>query len=201
MTTKLSLTKLGGNKTQKAPSDKYIVVKDLRTQVAEWRETKKKFDAVEGIMKQQTEALREAAIEPFFTQNEGKAIPQTGVMFEGEELHESALITFTKRYGTFDPSEVKAVVGEKIVEEHFYEKLSIKIDGDKIPADKQQAVIDKLAKLFSDLGCGDAIEAKVVISPREEFHTSRHTLLTAKQNILLQKGVAKCTTQAKEYKA
>ena len=52
-----------------------------------------------------------------------------------------------------------------------------------------EAIIGELQELFVRHGAGAALSAKAVFKPTKEFHTARHTLFTAEQNLEIDKVV------------
>ena len=98
----------------------------------------------------------------------------------------NALVTFRKQLkkiesmAALDP--LKPVFrGQE--SEFFRERFVIEIDGDKIPLQAQQALVDKLQALFAEHGALDALSVKTEVKPLEGFHSQRHTLFTPEQNI------------------
>ena len=169
--------------------------------VHEFLAAKAKFDAVEGCLKTLKGQLNEMVIQPFFAANAGKAEPVNGVVVRGTEEGESVLVNFIKKYSaTSEDSVIEALgkIGKGIVKQFFYEKLSVSINGDKIPAQHQQAILDEIEAIFTKYNCTDAVAAKIVVVPNENFHAARHTVLTEEQNLKLQ-AVAPCQTQVKAY--
>jgi hypothetical protein len=59
----------------------------------------------------------------------------------------------------------------------------LEIDGDKLPADRTQALLDELQGLFAKYQASEALKVKEGIRPLPDFHTLRHTALTPEQNL------------------
>ena len=201
--TKLTLGKLAKTDTKSNGTNYPVVASTSISQkiVHEFLVAKAKLDAVEGAVRTLKAQINDMVIKPFFANNNGKAEPVNGVVVEGSEDGEKVLVNFIKKYSATDEERVVEALGKTgktIVKDYFYEKLSIKIDGDKIPAAKLQEVIDATVALYTKLGVLDAVDAKVVVVPNENFHAARHTILTEEQNITLQ-SVAPCQTQVKVY--
>jgi hypothetical protein len=52
-----------------------------------------------------------------------------------------------------------------------------------------QEIIGELQEIFARHGAGAALSAKAVFKPNKEFHTARHTLFSAEQNLEIDKVV------------
>ena len=68
-----------------------------------------------------------------------------------------------------------------------YEELKIK--GDLIPEAAAEEIIGELQALFARHNAGAALSAKAVFKPTKEFHTARHTLYSAEENMEIDKVV------------
>ncbi|TSA30105.1 MAG: hypothetical protein D4R65_13925 [Verrucomicrobiaceae bacterium] len=66
---------------------------------------------------------------------------------------------------------------------------SIKIKGDLIPEAAAEEIIGELQALFARHNAGAALSAKAVFKPTKEFHTVRHTLYSADDNMEIDKVV------------
>ena len=66
---------------------------------------------------------------------------------------------------------------------------SIKIKGDLIPEASAEEIIRELQSLFARHNAGAALSAKAVFKPTKEFHTARHTLYSAEENMEIDKVV------------
>lgn len=97
----------------------------------------------------------------------------------------NALVTFTKRLKKITSADALAPLADIFngqEAEFFRERFSMTIDGDAIPLDKQQAIVDGLQALFVEHNCPTALTVATEIKPLEAFHTSRHTLFNPEQN-------------------
>lgn len=61
-------------------------------------------------------------------------------------------------------------------------KLNLTIDGDLIPVEKIETVVDGIVKILAAAGCSDALGYKLTDYPRPEFAEVRHTRLTPETN-------------------
>jgi hypothetical protein len=78
------------------------------------------------------------------------------------------------------------VLGEDRTAQFFRQSFELKIDGDKIPADSAEALIDAIQTLFAQYNASDALTAKAVIKPTPDFHTARHTALSVDENLAVE---------------
>jgi hypothetical protein len=155
-----------------------------------------KLKAIEGEVETAKAQLKQYATDPFFKANAGQINPSSGIIAAGTENNE-VMIGFKNVYGTgVDREVVNAIIGTELTNKFFHDKLSVKVDGDKIPADKRQLFIQKMIELGQELGIMDSIDAKVVVIPNKEFHELRHTNLTTSQNLQLH-SVMPCNSEAK----
>jgi hypothetical protein len=63
------------------------------------------------------------------------------------------------------------------------------IKGDLIPEAAAEEIIGELQSLFARHNAGAALSAKAVFKPTKEFHTARHTLYSAEENMEIDKVV------------
>jgi hypothetical protein len=61
--------------------------------------------------------------------------------------------------------------------------------GDLIPESAVESIIGELQDIFARHGAGAALSAKAVFKPTKDFHTARHTLFSAEQNLEIDKVV------------
>ena len=98
-------------------------------------------------------------------------------------------VGFSNSYrGSADDAPILRVVGEKGAA-FFKQSFELKIKGDLIPEAAVEEIIGELQEIFARHGAGAALSAKAVFKPNKEFHTARHTLFTAEQNLEIDKVV------------
>ena len=94
-------------------------------------------------------------------------------------------ISFPNRYGKLESEEaLEPVLGAK-TGAYFRQAFAIEIDGDKLPVEHAQELLEELQALFEKYNAADALNAKEAIKPVPDFHTLRHTALTPAQNLAL----------------
>ena len=71
----------------------------------------------------------------------------------------------------------------------FKQSFELKIKGDLIPEAAAEEIIGELQALFARHNAGAALSAKAVFKPTKEFHTARHTLYSANENMEIDKVV------------
>jgi len=102
------------------------------------------------------------------------------------------LVSFTKALSkkALADSRNLAILGDR-AEEFFRPGFEITLDGDAIPADRAQAILDELNDVFTRHGLDPAgvMTVKELIKPVPEFHTVRHTALDVATNLALNQSV------------
>jgi hypothetical protein len=121
---------------------------------------------------------------PFYFQNaNGKIEIPKGVLVRCDAGQ--VLISFPNRYGKLETEEpLHPILGERLGE-HFRQAFALEIDGDQLPGDQVQQLLEELQELFAKYQATGALNVKESIKPRPDFHTLRHTALTAAQNLAL----------------
>lgn len=95
------------------------------------------------------------------------------------------LVTYQNRYKELpDESPILPILGER-TGQYFRQAFTLKIDGDKLPAEFAGEIIGELQSLFAKHGAEDAISVKETIKPNPDFHERRHRELTVDENFQL----------------
>jgi hypothetical protein len=98
-------------------------------------------------------------------------------------------VGFSNSYrGTTDDAAILRVTGENGAA-FFKQSFELKIKGDLIPEVAAEEIIGELQALFARHNAGAALSAKAVFKPTKEFHTARHTLYSAEENMEIDKVV------------
>ena len=98
-------------------------------------------------------------------------------------------VGFSNSYrGTTDDAAILRATGEKGTS-FFKQSIEFKIKGDLIPEAAAEEIIGELQALFARHNAGAALSAKAVFKPTKEFHTARHTLYSAEENMEIDKVV------------
>ena len=71
----------------------------------------------------------------------------------------------------------------------FKQSFDLKIKGDLIPEADAEEMIGEIQALFYRHNAGVALTAKALFKPTKEFHTARHTLYSAEENMEIDKVV------------
>ena len=90
--------------------------------------------------------------------------------------------------GSTDDAAILRVTGEKGAS-FFKQSFELKIKGDLIPEAAAEEIIGELQALFARHNAGAALSAKALFKPTKEFHTARHTLYSAEENMEIDKVV------------
>lgn len=153
---------------------------DILQEQADW-------EALDGSLKAKKGELRSRAAAFYFSHNSGKVTIPSSV--ECGDDDGKLLVTLPNKYRDIAieaQPDLIALLGEEFVTANFRARLSLKIDGDLLPSDNAQEIVDKLLEVLAEYNCSEALTAKQVIRPNTEFHTARHRLLTIDQNEALQ---------------
>jgi len=78
----------------------------------------------------------------------------------------------------------------------FEESFEVKVKSDAIPKDKQDELIGRLADLFEEYECSDALELAEKCKPKEGFHKERHSMYSLETNMEIH-DLMPCTIQVK----
>jgi hypothetical protein len=198
----LKKVSLGGIAKKKEDSSaKYPVYPDEEGKAAEIAariaERQDQFDALKSALETDKEELGRVMIRPWYLQHfhrrtdvpssvivnyHVEADPGNGI----EERQGSVRVTVREQYYAF-PSEdaFTSVLGDE-VEKYFRQSFELKIDGDKLPADKSPELIEKLQSLFAECDCSDALEAKECVLPVKNFKSLRFSEMELCQSLELE---------------
>ena len=141
------------------------------------------IDALEGALSLDKAELKTLATPFYFAQANGKVevASSINVLSPAGEV----LISFPNRYGRLESEAVLLpILGEQTAQ-FFRQTFTLEIDGDKLPADNAQELLNQLQQLFARYHAAEALKVKEGIKPVPDFHTVRHTALTPEQNLAL----------------
>lgn len=140
--------------------------------------------AIEGALEVDKADLRQRCAPFYFTQGHGKHDVPSSISVPSAQGE--VLVTFQKRYSKLaDETPLLPILGER-TGEFFRQKLEVKIDGDKLPQDTAQQLLEELQELFAKFNASEALSALESLKPTDEFHAARHLLLTPSQNLELE---------------
>jgi hypothetical protein len=141
------------------------------------------IEALDGALTLDKAELKTLATPFYFAQANGKVevASSINVLSPAGEV----LISFPNRYGRLESEAVLLpLLGEQTAQ-FFRQAFTLEIDGDKLPADNAQELLDQLQQLFARYHAAEALKVKEGIKPVPDFHTVRHTALTPEQNLAL----------------
>ena len=141
------------------------------------------MEALEGALRIDKDELKALATPFFFTQANGKleAPSSVNVLSPAGEV----LISFPNRYGRLESeAALLPILGEQTAK-YFRQAFTLEIDGDKLPSENAQELLDQLQQLFACCHAAEALKVKEGIKPVPDFHTVRHTTLSPQQNLAL----------------
>jgi len=141
------------------------------------------IDALEGVLSIDKSDLKTLATPFYFAQAQGKveAASSIKVLSPAGEV----LISFPNRYGRLESEAVLLpILGEQTAK-FFRQAFTLEIDGDKLPVENVQHLLNELQGLFARYHAADALQVKEGIKPVPDFHTVRHLALSPEQNLAL----------------
>jgi len=148
-------------------------------------ERTEQFEALDSAIKTDKAELKQMVSPFYFTTNSGKVEVPSSI--EVKSPKGELLVTFQDRYTKIDSEAALASV--PFAKEYFRQAFTLEIDGDKIPAEAVEEIIAELQELFGRHEAMGALGVKESFKPVPEFHTKRHTALTAEQNLALDQVV------------
>jgi hypothetical protein len=179
----------------KAPAAKaaktYPELPDPDGQVAELVEgilgMSEQLEAIEGALEISKAELIALAKQFYFAHHVGQMAVASSV--EAKAGDKIVRVGFSNSYrGTSDDAAILRVTGDKGAA-FFKQSFELKIKGDLIPEAAAEQIICELQALFARHNAGAALSAKAVFKPTKEFHTARHTLYSAEENMEIDKVV------------
>jgi len=157
----------------------------------------RELEALEGSLAIKKAELRSIAQPFFYAHLHGKTDIPSSVEAKGQEPDQQVLVTFSSRYSAIpDETPLIEAIGPERTAQFFRQSFELKIDGDKIPADRVEELIGEIQSLFAGANASEALTAKAVIKPTPEFHTARHTSLTVEE-VLAVDGICPCVAMVK----
>ena len=141
------------------------------------------IEALDGALAIDKGELKTLATPFYFTQSSGKVdvASSVSVVSPAGEV----LITFPNRYGRLESQDaLLPILGERTAT-FFRQSFALEIDGDKLPAENTQELLNELQQLFARYHAAEALQVKEGIKPVPDFHSVRHTALTPQQNLAI----------------
>lgn len=140
-------------------------------------------EALAGALDLDKAELKTLATPFYFTNGQGKLEVPTSLAVPCPSGQ--VLITYQNRYGKLESEEPLLPILGQQTGRFFRQAFTLEIDGDKLPADQTQALLEELQELFGKYQASDALKVREGIKPVPDFHTLRHTSLTPEENLAL----------------
>jgi hypothetical protein len=143
----------------------------------------REMEALGASLNAKKSELRALAQGFYFEHFHGKHDILSSVEATGMNPEEKVLVTFTSKYSAMtDETPLIEAIGPDRTAQFFRQSFELKIDGDKIPADSAEDLIEAIQALFAKYNCNEALTAKAVIKPTPDFHEARHIALSVEEN-------------------
>ena len=147
-------------------------------------ERQQQFDALEGALKTDKAEMKCLVTPFYFTQNRGKVEVPSSIAVHSDTGE--VLVLFQNRYTKLDnEAPMIGVLGER-TGKYFRQALKLTIDGDKLPTDRTQDLLNDLAELFAKYNASDALQVSESVKPVSDFHTRRHLELSPEENLAIE---------------
>jgi len=145
------------------------------------------LEAIEGALEIEKAELIAIAKPFYFAHHAGQMAVASSV--EAKAGDKLVRVGFSNSYrGTTDDAAILRVTGEKGAA-FFKQSFELKIKGDLIPEAAVESLIGELQEMFARHNAGAALSAKAVFKPTKEFHTARHTMYSADENMEIDRVV------------
>jgi len=143
------------------------------------------LESLEGSLITNKAELKFMVAPAYFQLNHGKHEVPSSVAVNSPDGE--VLVNFQNRYKVLpDESPIQQLLGAERTEKYFRQAFELKVNGDLIPVERAQELLDELVALFTRYDCAAALEAKSCIKPIKEFHAARHLILSNEENIALE---------------
>ena len=98
------------------------------------------------------------------------------------------LVTFQNRYKKIANEAGLVPIFGDTLSLHFRQAYKLVINGDLLPQDTAQEIINELQEVLARHGATGALEISEEIKPVSTFHEQRHTLFTPEQNLAIEEA-------------
>ena len=147
----------------------------LLKQAEEWIAADAAVETAESLRTSIDMTFKPALRRAWFSSNAGRSTPESSLKL----VTTTGQITVSFAAQWF-PKNVK--LATLLPPPLLRKKCELKVDVSKIPEAKQNEVVNDLVQALARHGCEEALTAKLVDYPREEFASARHTQFTPEQN-------------------
>jgi hypothetical protein len=150
-------------------------------------EKSEQLEALEGGLEIEKAELI-ALAKPFYFAHHARQMAVASSL-EAKSGEKVIRVGFSNSYrGTSDDAAIMRVVGKRGAA-FFKQSFELKIKGDLIPEAAAEELIGEIQAIFARHNAGAALSAKAVFKPTKDFHTARHTLFSAEENMEIDKVV------------
>jgi len=160
--------------TTKKTTGLIVTDPELLAQAERWIAADEAFETAESALEIQNVTFKPALRKAWFTANLGRPKPESSLKLPTPTGTVSA--SFAAQWFP------KLDLAEALPASEIRQRCELKIAADKVPEDRQEALVSAILKVVDDHGCGDAITIKLASYPRETFAITRHSLFSPEQN-------------------
>jgi len=182
-------------------SDNPNAAKQVFEIAARVKQRAEEIESLTGAQETDKAELRMFVTPFYFRVNQGKPEPPSSVSIPSEQGE--VLVTFQNRYAKLESeAPLQPILGDKLGE-YFRQAFTLTVNGELLPADQAQTIVDELQAVLAKYNALDALDVKEQIKPVKDFHTLRHTAFTPALNLALDAAcpiVAMIKTKGRESK-
>jgi len=128
--------------------------------------------------------LRPHIVEAYFRYYAGRAIDDARCN-TATEKGDAVKLTFKDQYSRMCTNLQQLLITVPNVAGHVHVVNTLKIEFDKIPAEKQQPFVDAIIAATQELDITEGVTASECVQPKPGFHAQRCTILSPEENIAL----------------
>ncbi len=142
----------------------------------------REIEALEGSQSTDKAELRMFVSPFYFKTNAGKAAPPSSISIPTSAGE--VLVCYQNRYTKIaDETNLLPILGEELTGRYFRQTFTLNVNGEDLPAGKEQEIVDKMIALLAEYNVEPDIAESV--KPTPDFHIRRLTDFTPEVNVTL----------------
>lgn len=150
------------------------------------------FKALEGTIESMKKDVNALVLPQWFKVAQGNLEPPSSIIVPGKGSDEGMLVVAGDTGGRYTGTAEEAyvdklaeVVGEELFDTTFTEKVTFKMEIDKVAEDQQQPLIHALLKVCAEHGASHAVTAKTLTTFQPLARKARYQMFTLEQNLAI----------------